>query len=703
MSDQAEIAFLRGSQPVTFVDDDQQPPANSLRRIPVLQIPLLPPRPQRCVKKQRAHVPRRATRRHPRLLLKGKALADNRLVREYSVKDGDTVNLLVKPSTTTTTEMARSRVSRLTSQSEPQRGRACREGPPAHPQRGPQPVASLISKFYFADLPSSSSSSSPSTGLRQNITMHDISLTLDNATPARAEQELSAYHAGITTSPVLARFARDLPPPRRRAARVKEFLRTAKGTLTASKIARARDQPRPAQPALSTCALCPPNDAPNREPTRLAILLVFPCSYSHHPLDLPGPLASTDASKPSLKRKHPHKLARGHDIPPPCAHRLPVRRRYASSSTVAPALSTLHPRLEILQSARGPDAMRFTKLPESTASASSLPSTTTDTLHSQIPTLQISRPNSPAHRRRLRVFRAHRLHIRTPLNNGIRYPAVRLQLSLMVPMPLLISRTLRALETENELDAYKLDALGAPAAGRLLRRLSLRNKAPNTRLYRDCSAADLVFLTLLAVYITSSPITLPASLDALLALLPGPFVSASSSSSGSSASPSAYARRLDGTCAASTNHLRLAVSAGMVMRLHFLLAVLTHYAHKLRSAPSTPAPHYEGAEPLTTLPDPRAVDSHAHPHPLLPRAPLAQRRRVRPRARRRASCVGRRAAPRGREPHVARNGGVGFRYAAERGVCGSEATFGTDVTETRDSRHSRERRESAVRAKWEWS
>lgn len=32
-----------------------------------------------------------------RLLLKGKALADGKLLQEYSVKDGDTVNLMVKP------------------------------------------------------------------------------------------------------------------------------------------------------------------------------------------------------------------------------------------------------------------------------------------------------------------------------------------------------------------------------------------------------------------------------------------------------------------------------------------------------------------------------------------------------------------------------------------------------------------------------
>ncbi|KAJ7266522.1 hypothetical protein C8J57DRAFT_1469727 [Mycena rebaudengoi] len=70
------------------------------------------------------------------------------------------------------------------------------------------------------------------------------------------------------------------------------------------------------------------------------------------------------------------------------------------------------------------------------------------------------------------------------------------------------------------------------------------------------------------MYIPFSPIVLPWSLDALLALLPDPFSSASSSSDSDSSASSS--RRSDGASAASTNHLRLACDlaelAGLVAR-----------------------------------------------------------------------------------------------------------------------------------------
>ena len=49
------------------------------------------------IKAQLAAVPGAPPADAQRLLLKGKALADAKLLREYAVKDGDTVNLMVKP------------------------------------------------------------------------------------------------------------------------------------------------------------------------------------------------------------------------------------------------------------------------------------------------------------------------------------------------------------------------------------------------------------------------------------------------------------------------------------------------------------------------------------------------------------------------------------------------------------------------------
>ncbi|TFY70937.1 hypothetical protein EVG20_g2064 [Dentipellis fragilis] len=140
MADQAELAFVRNftntlaSQPVTFDNDFQQPPDNTLKRVPVLQvrsmfllrlkgrlprhhpsantvqvtfksskppfsisIPVSLADSISTIKTQLAsqhHAPPADTQR---LLLKGKALADTKLLKEYSVKEGDTVNLMVKP------------------------------------------------------------------------------------------------------------------------------------------------------------------------------------------------------------------------------------------------------------------------------------------------------------------------------------------------------------------------------------------------------------------------------------------------------------------------------------------------------------------------------------------------------------------------------------------------------------------------------
>ncbi|KAJ7098573.1 hypothetical protein B0H15DRAFT_821246 [Mycena belliarum] len=145
-------------------------------------------------------------------------------------------------------------------------------------------------------------------------------------------------------------------------------------------------------------------------------------------------------------------------------------------------------------------------------------------------------------------------------------------------------RTLRLLVAENELDAWKLDGLkvlwGLLAAYLLAAAFVsfvgfcgvLRNKPTHVRLYRDCSLADLAFtafLTALAAYAAWAPgrsvceeLARQPELAQLLTLL---------------ASDEACERSLERTAAA--------LLAGMlvltVVRLHFLLAVSTHYRHML--------------------------------------------------------------------------------------------------------------------------
>lgn len=138
MADQAELVFVRtfiktiANHPVTFPDDYQQPLQDWPKKVPILPIELPPvPEPKgqpsapsvasiditfkslkppqsftlsvqptdsiSGIKSQLASQPRAPPADAQRLLLKGKALADNKLLKEYNVKDGDTINLMVKP------------------------------------------------------------------------------------------------------------------------------------------------------------------------------------------------------------------------------------------------------------------------------------------------------------------------------------------------------------------------------------------------------------------------------------------------------------------------------------------------------------------------------------------------------------------------------------------------------------------------------
>jgi len=141
MAEEAERSFARtflnmlSSQPITYSDDYRQPPELSLRKVPVLPI-AVPPPPERepqlqpsgslsasvslvfkslkpqatftisvrftdtisAIKTQLAAEPSAPPADAQRLLFKGKALADGKLLKEYNnIKDGDIINLMVKP------------------------------------------------------------------------------------------------------------------------------------------------------------------------------------------------------------------------------------------------------------------------------------------------------------------------------------------------------------------------------------------------------------------------------------------------------------------------------------------------------------------------------------------------------------------------------------------------------------------------------
>ncbi|KAJ6570867.1 ubiquitin-domain-containing protein [Mycena vulgaris] len=271
MADAAEQAFLRvyintlAAQPLIYKDDYQQPAHNSLKKIPVLQIalPAPPRRKHESSSSSSSSAPLRLTFKslkpaasytldvHPtdtiaavkallaaqphgppiaaqRLLHKGKALADAKLLREYPLATGDTVNLVLKPVS----------IPASTPASTP----AMADAPPAITLAAPTPTPATARKHQRIPSvvlsPSPSNSSSPS-----DLPAADITLTLDDApTPA---PPLSAYHAALAApqfwEDLLAFLQTKLSDADAKTAFEQIFVAIKTSTLTASQAAAIRN------------------------------------------------------------------------------------------------------------------------------------------------------------------------------------------------------------------------------------------------------------------------------------------------------------------------------------------------------------------------------------------------------------------------------------------------------------------------------
>lgn len=279
MADQAELVFVRsfikviGAQPIVYSDDYNQPPQNSLKKVPILPVEL-PPVPERKgepstppaasisitfkstkppqsftlavqptdtvteVKALLASQPKAPPAEAQRLLLKGKALADAKLLKEYGVKEGDTINLMLKPgfdwdptkvsspSTTSPVKMKPSNLPEI---------------------KTPQPK--LATGHRHTRTPSIVLSPSPSiASLEPEGKPHDIDLTLDTSlipTASISRAARSSYQTVISEPPFWDRvysflrteFSNDTDA----LIAFEDFLRASKGGLTASEIAKIRD------------------------------------------------------------------------------------------------------------------------------------------------------------------------------------------------------------------------------------------------------------------------------------------------------------------------------------------------------------------------------------------------------------------------------------------------------------------------------
>ncbi|KAI0355850.1 ubiquitin-domain-containing protein [Trametes cingulata] len=286
MAEQAELAFVKSfvntlsSQPVVYGNDYQAAPENELRKVPVLPVDVPPP-PERHetvpvptgsirvtfkstkpvqaytldvqptdtiaqIKAQLASVPGAPPADAQRLLLKGKALADGKLLREYAVKDGDTVNLMVKPgfdwdpskvpppapAPSTSDAPASSSTS------------SARESEPITLLPSPEPKT----RSGHGRIPSVVLSPSPSLTASPGEKLVDIPLVLDTSTiPASPSAVVgdTPFHATISQPAfwehLYSFLQSEFPNPSDAATAWEDFFCASKGNLSVSEIAKIRD------------------------------------------------------------------------------------------------------------------------------------------------------------------------------------------------------------------------------------------------------------------------------------------------------------------------------------------------------------------------------------------------------------------------------------------------------------------------------
>jgi len=290
MSGQAEHTFVKAfvnilaSQPVTFDDNFQEQPEKSLKKVPVVQLDVPPPPelkrdgaqsstpgtfqitfkslkppfsttisvsptdPISTIKGQIATQSRAPPADAQRLLLKGKALADAKLLKEYSVQDGDTINLMVKPGIEWDPTAP-------TSPAKP-------EGPSSVPLLfvAPPPETTTLSprpgspppspgkKRGHSRIPSVVLSPTPSSPLEKPMDIQLVDgegFTLPADIPTECATPQTTYRTAVSQPEYwekLLTFLRSEFPNRGDASvAFEEYLAASKGVLTASEIAKIRD------------------------------------------------------------------------------------------------------------------------------------------------------------------------------------------------------------------------------------------------------------------------------------------------------------------------------------------------------------------------------------------------------------------------------------------------------------------------------
>jgi UV excision repair protein RAD23 len=142
------------------------------------------------IKSQLASKPKAPPSDAQRLLLKGKALADGKLLKEYNIKDGDTVNLMVKPGF----EWDLSKPANVESSLFPPKENGSKLAMPSTPDSKADKPVRRHQRIPSVILSPSPSSESPTTEKPM-----DITLTLDTASIvlSLSGDEHSTYHTTV--------------------------------------------------------------------------------------------------------------------------------------------------------------------------------------------------------------------------------------------------------------------------------------------------------------------------------------------------------------------------------------------------------------------------------------------------------------------------------------------------------------------------
>ncbi|RPD54929.1 ubiquitin-domain-containing protein [Lentinus tigrinus ALCF2SS1-7] len=283
MAEQAELAFVKSfanaisSQPVVYGNDYQTAPENELKKVPVLPIDVPPPPERRSavsaptgsisvtfkstkpvqaytldvqptdtiaqIKAQLSAVPGAPPADAQRLLLKGKALADGKLLREYAAKDGDTINLMVKPGFDWDPSKTSTPAPAPVASPAPSASALTTESESVTLLPSPEPKT----RGGHGRIPSVVLSPSPSLTPSPGEKLVDIPLVLDTSNIPASPSAVSdtPYHTTIAKPEFWEKLHTFLqsqfPHSSDAAAAWEDFFCASKGNLSVSEIAKIRD------------------------------------------------------------------------------------------------------------------------------------------------------------------------------------------------------------------------------------------------------------------------------------------------------------------------------------------------------------------------------------------------------------------------------------------------------------------------------